>query len=95
MSNEKRSTEVLVDYEEKMSLEQAAAFIETIATKLKTEKSFTLTHAGKTHEISPSSRVELEVKYERKRDGKYQLELEIEWRDGEESGSGNGGIEIG
>lgn len=90
MSNEKKTTEVLVDYEEKMSLEGAAAFIETIATKLKNEKSFTLTHDGKTYDISPSSQVELEVKYEHKKSGKYQLELEIEWREGEDGG----GIEI-
>lgn len=94
MSEVRKSTEVLVDYEEKMSLEQAAAFIETIATKLKNEQSFSLTHAGQTHEISPSSRVELEVKYEIKKSGKHQLELEIEWREGEE-GSGGGGIKIG
>lgn len=95
MSEKRRSTEVLVDYEEKMSLEQAAEFIETIATKLKNEKSFSLTHAGQTYEISPSSRVELEVKYEKKSSGKYQLELEIEWREGEEGSSSGGGIEIG
>lgn len=94
MSNERKSTEVLVDYEEKMSLEDAAAFIETIATKLKNEQSFTLTHDGQTHEINPSSRVELEVKYEHKKSGKFQLELEIEWREGEDDSSG-GGIKIG
>lgn len=94
MSNKRRETKVLVDYEEKMSLESAAAFIETVATKLKNEQSFTLTHAGKSYEISPSSRVELEVKYEHKRSGKYQLELEIEWREGDDKGGQGGGIEI-
>lgn len=92
MSNIRKKTEVLVDYEEKMSLEGAATFIETIATKLKNEQSFTLTHAGKTFEISPSNQVELEVKYEKKRSGKYQLELEIEWYEGEDGE--DGGIEI-
>lgn len=87
----KPRTEVFVDYEEKMTLEGAATFLETIATKLKNEKSFTLTHAGQTYQIKPSSQVELEVKYERKKDGKYQLELEIEWREGDD---GTGGIQI-
>lgn len=91
MSNKRDSTKVFVDYEEKMSLEGAASFLETIAKKLKNEQSFTLTHAGETHEVRPANRVELEVQYEQKKSGKYQLELELEWREGEDGGS----IEIG
>lgn len=94
MTNKRKKTEVLVDYEEKMSLEQAATFIETIATKLKNDQSFTLTHNGKSFEIAPSSNVELEVKYEHKSSGKYQLELEIEWRDGDDQGQTGSGLEI-
>lgn len=78
--------EVYIDYEEKMSLEGAATFLETIASKLKTEKSFTLTHPGESYQINPSSQVELEVKYEKKKDGKYKLELELEWREGDGDG---------
>lgn len=92
MSSVRKSTQVLVDHEEKMSLENAAAFLEEIATKLKNEKSFTLTHGDKTHEITPASQVELEVKYEKKSSGKYQLELEIEWYEGDSS---NSSLEIG
>jgi len=82
----KSKAEVYVDYEEKMSLQDAAQFLETIATKLKTEKSFTLTHADQTYEINPAEQLELEVKYEKKKDGKYQLELELEWREGDGDG---------
>lgn len=82
---------VHVDYEEKMSLDQAATFLDTIATKLKEEKSFTLTHAGKTHHINPSNQVTLEVKLE-ERNGKHKLELELEWHEGEED---SGGLTIG
>jgi len=74
---------VHVDYEEKMSLDQAVTFLETIVTKLKEEKSFTLTHGSKTHHISPSSQVELEVKLEEK-GRKQKLELELEWIDGDD-----------
>lgn len=74
---------VHVDYEEKMSLDNAVAFLETIVTKLKEEKSFTLTHGEKTHQVTPASQVELEVKFE-ERGEKQKLELELEWIEGEE-----------
>lgn len=81
---------VFLDYEEKMSLENAATFLETIVSKLKAGQSFTLTHAGQTIEVNPAQQVGLEVKYEKKKDGKYKLELELEWREGD-----GGGIQIG
>ena len=74
---------VHVDYEEKMPLDQAVSFLDTIVTKLKEEKSFTLTHGEKTFDVTPSSQVELEVKLE-ERNGKQKLELELEWHEGEE-----------
>lgn len=82
---EKRNPKVVhVDYEEKMSLDEAATFLQSIATKLKEEKTFTLTHGEKSFDVTPSDRVELEVKFE-ERNGKYKLELELEWTEGEES----------
>ncbi|WP_217586168.1 amphi-Trp domain-containing protein [Lentibacillus saliphilus] len=75
---------VHVDYEEKMSLDHAVQFLESIVTKLKDEKSFTLTHGGKAHHIAPSSQVELEVKVE-EQNGKHKLELELEWLEGAEN----------
>jgi len=95
MTEKKKTTQVLVDYEEKMSLENAASFLETVATKLKNEGSFTLTHGGQTYTVNPSSQVELEVKYEKKRSGKMQFELEIEWREGDSADGGGGGLQIG
>lgn len=81
---------VYLDYEERMTLEGAATFLETIVSKLKAGQTFTLTHAGQTFEITPAKQVGLEVKYEQKKDGKYKLELELEWREGD-----GGGIQIG
>lgn len=89
------STIVHVDYEEKMSLDNAVSFLETIVTKLKEEGSFTLTHGGKTHHINPSPNVELEIKLEEKANGKHQLELELEWREGDSAQGSGGGIQIG
>lgn len=78
--------QVFIDYEERMSLQGAASFLETIVTKLKEGQPFTLTHAGQTFEITPANQVGLEVKYEKKKDGKYKLELELEWREGDGEG---------
>lgn len=75
--------EVLVDFEEKMSLTNAVTYFETISQKLKEEGSFTLTHNGKTIEIKPSSTVELEIKVEKQQD-KHKFEIELEWTEGEE-----------
>lgn len=88
------STIVHIDYEEKMSLENAVSFLETIVTKLKEEGSFTLTHGGKTHHIAPSANVELEIKLEEKSNGKHELELELEWREGDSQPGQGQGIEI-
>lgn len=77
---------VYLDYEERMSLEGAASFLETIVSKLKAGQTFTLTHAGQTYEITPAKQVGLEVKYEQKKEGKYKLELELEWREGDGEG---------
>lgn len=89
-TNELPAQGVYVDYEEKMTLEGAATFLDTIVTKLKEGQSFTLTHAGQTFEVNPAQQVGLEIKYEKKKDGKYKLELELEWREGD-----GGGIQIG
>lgn len=80
---QKRSTIVHIDYEEKMSLDNAVSFLETIVNKLKEEGSFTLTHDGNTHHVEPSANVELEVKLEEKSNGKHELELELEWYEGD------------
>lgn len=92
MTNAKRTQKTVhVDYEEKMSLEHAADFLHTVATKLKEDKSFTLTLGGKTHHVTPSSNVELEVKLEEK-NGKYEFEVELEWMEGDND---QGGIQVG
>lgn len=87
----KRTPKVVhIDYEEKMSLDNAVEFLNTIVTKLKTEKSLTLTLGEETHHIKPSSQVELEVKLE-EQNGKHKLELELEWVEGKEEQ----GLQIG
>lgn len=73
---------VLIDYEQKMSLDEAITFLETIVNKLKTDKSLTLTLGEQSHQVNPADQVELEVKLE-ERNKKYSLELELEWTEGE------------
>lgn len=87
MSNSKKSPKVvLVDYEEKMSLKEAATFLETVAKKLREEGTFTLNQGEKSHDVTPAEIVELEVKLEKKRD-KNKFEVELEWRDGQKGSS--------
>ncbi|ARD47897.1 amphi-Trp domain-containing protein [Sporosarcina sp. P33] len=78
----KNEKTVLVDHEEKTSLVNAAEFLETMAKKLREEGTFTLTHNGQTHEVTPASSVVLEIKLEKQLD-KNKLEVELEWRDGD------------
>ncbi|QBQ07177.1 amphi-Trp domain-containing protein [Sporosarcina pasteurii] len=82
-NGENRRKEVLVDFEEKMSLANAATYFETIANKLSEEGSFTLTHNGQTIEVKPSSTVELEIKVVKMQD-KQKFEIELEWTEGTE-----------
>lgn len=87
MSNSKKNPKVvLVDYEEKMSLKEAATFLETIAKKLRDEGTFTLTQGDDSHDVTPAEIVELEVKLEKEKN-KNKFELELEWRDGNEGSS--------
>lgn len=85
MTKENRNPKTIhVDYEEKMSLVNAATFLESIANKLKNEKKFILTHNGHDHDVVPSDNVTLEIKLE-ERNGKHKLELELEWREADSS----------
>lgn len=91
MQEEKRQKTVHVDFEQRMSLDEAVQFLDTLVAKLKTEKSFTLTHAGQTYEVTPSQQVELEVKLQEK-ENKHQFELELEWIEGDDGQ--DSGLEI-
>lgn len=75
-----REKVTLVDYEEKMSLTQAADFLESLAKKLREDGTFTLTHGGKSHEVTLAPRVEVEIKLERK-GNKTKFDLELEWHE--------------
>ncbi|HLR42834.1 MAG TPA: amphi-Trp domain-containing protein [Pseudogracilibacillus sp.] len=83
---QKKPKVVHVDYEEKMNLDNAITFLETIVTKLKEEKAFTLTVDGKSHHVSPASQVELEVKLEEE-NGEHAFEFELEWKEGQDGSS--------
>lgn len=76
---------ILVDYEEKLSREQVATLLETIAAKIKEDGSFTLKLGQEEQQVQLPETVTLEVELEEK-NGEYSLEFELEWREGEESG---------
>lgn len=81
---QKKLTQVLVDHKEMQSREQFATMLETIAQKLRNEGKFTFIQGEKVVEVNPSAQLQVEVKYEVKRN-KHAFEIEFEWRPGEES----------
>lgn len=84
MTNGKRvPKEVLVDFEQKMSLTNAADYFQMIATRLKEDGQFSLTFNGQEVVIKPSSTVEFEIKVE-KENGKQKFEVELEWVEGQQ-----------
>jgi len=88
MSNS--STNKLIKHEERMSREQAAAILESVARKLKEKGSFTINVGNQTQMIEPAETVKLEIELEEK-NGEYELEFELEWREGD---SGQGQLTI-
>ncbi|MFD0943083.1 amphi-Trp domain-containing protein [Savagea faecisuis] len=78
MARKRVPKEVLLDFERKMSLTEAATFLETIATKLKEEGQMNLVLGEQQVELTPTERVEFEIKVER-RGTKYEFEIELEW----------------
>jgi len=85
-SNEK----VLMKHEERMSREQAAAILESVARKLKEKGSFTINIGEQSQTIEPAETVKLEIELEEK-NGEYELEFELEWKAGD---TGQGQITI-
>lgn len=78
MTRKRIPKEVLLDFERKMSLTEAATFLETIAAKLKEEGQMNLVLGEQQVELTPTERVEFEIKVER-RGTKYEFEIELEW----------------
>lgn len=72
-------TNVLIKHEEKMSREQAAILLESIASKLKGTGELTISVGDQSETIKPTNDVTFEIELEEK-NGKYELELELEWR---------------
>lgn len=72
----------MIDYEERQSLEQATALLETIVAKLKEQGKFTFKQGETEIEIQPSGQIQTEIKYEVKGD-KHSFEIELEWIPGQ------------
>ncbi|MBM7714339.1 amphi-Trp domain-containing protein [Bacillus thermophilus] len=82
--NTRSQTNRLISYKEKMGREQAASLLQTIATKLKEEGSFTLHQGEQAQKVEPGEFVTVEIELE-ERNGKYEFEFELEWHEGEEN----------
>lgn len=88
MTNKKS---ILIKHEERMSRMQVAELLESIASKLKEEGTLTINVGEQSQTIEPSEEVTFEIELEEK-NGKYELELELEWKEGD-TGSGQLTIE--
>lgn len=77
----KPEKQVLIKHEEKMSRDEAAALLESVAKKLREEGSFTLNLGEQAQFVQPAEMVTLEVELE-KENGEYELEFELEWKEG-------------
>lgn len=77
----KKSTRanIMIDYKQRMSKQEVASFLRTIADKLEQEGKFTLTQGEQTHDVEPSASPLLEVEYQ-ERNGKHKFEIELQWR---------------
>ncbi|HEY4578207.1 MAG TPA: amphi-Trp domain-containing protein [Savagea sp.] len=83
MKNKQVQKEVLLDFEQKMSLAEAATFLETIALKLKEEQALNIRVGQSEVLLKPSSQVEFELKVE-KRGSNYSFEVELDWDEQQE-----------
>ncbi|MGO2083121.1 amphi-Trp domain-containing protein [Vagococcus sp.] len=77
----KKTTEVMIDREEKQTVAELALFLETMAIKLKEAQSFSFIEGDKQTLISPSDPLKVEYKYEKKGD-KHSFEIEFDWYEG-------------
>lgn len=80
----KPTTNVLIKHEERMTREQAAILLESIASKLKEKGEFTIRVGDQSQTIEPAENVKLEIELE-ERNGKYELEFELEWKERDKS----------
>lgn len=77
-------TEVLIDHEEKQSLDTFATTLETIAKKLKSEGHFDFVQGTESITVTPSETIKVEYEYTKKAD-KHSFEIEFDWYEGEKA----------
>lgn len=75
----------LIDHESRMSLEEYADLLETMATKLREKSTFTVALNEQEVEVKPTDPATVEIKYEQK-GSKHSFELELEWIEGQTPG---------
>ncbi|RBI64074.1 amphi-Trp domain-containing protein [halophilic archaeon] len=90
--------EVLFETERTQSRSEIATYLRTVADKLEDGESVTLTAGDQTVTLTPPERPTFEVKSERETGGRrdeLSLELEIEWKEGDDGADGaDGSLDI-
>jgi amphi-Trp domain-containing protein len=84
--------EVLFESESTQSRSEIATYLRTVADKLDADGAITLSAGDQSVTLDPPERPEFEVKAEREGPadgpGELSIELEIEWGEGADGGSG-------
>jgi len=74
------NSNILLKHEERMSLEEAASLLESMAKKLRENGSVNINLGDQSETVTPANNVKLEVELEES-NGKYELEFELEWNE--------------
>lgn len=82
-----KQKQVLIDYESQLSRNELADFLETIASKIREEGSFTFVQPTGDVRIDFPEGLKVEVEYEIE-NGEHEFEIEIEWREGAAGSTG-------
>ncbi|WP_117369013.1 amphi-Trp domain-containing protein [Natrarchaeobaculum sulfurireducens] len=85
--------EVLFKFERRMSTDDIAAYLRTVADNLESGESISLEAGGESVTMDPPARPTFEIKAERETSSssgpaELSIEFELEWDEGEESGEG-------
>ena len=85
--------EVLFNFERRMSTDDIATYLRTVADNLESGESISLEAGGESVTMDPPARPTFEIKAERETSSsggpaELSVEFELEWDEGEESGEG-------
>ena len=90
--------EVLFKFEEELDGSDIATYLRTVADNLESGEPITLEAGDESVTLTPPSRPTLEIKAERETESggpaERSVEFELEWREGDDQGSGDGSLRV-